>query len=169
MGPERLGWAGLTSRRARGWSPVSPRPLVCPSPRPGWASSLSYSSCVLVVTKKVGGGGLAQMGPYLLGVEAAGGTEVLVHKACSVSPTAGLPFCPARSLSSTISEIPHMGPPTTAPQPGASPGWGCPRWDRQGPPGQQSKRELGRGLGSGFKARGGWGAAAGPEPCLGRH
>lgn len=78
---------------------------------------------MLVVARKVGGGrALHQMvcaKPYLLGVgrRAAGDTEALLHKACSVSPGScaseigRLPSCPTEASHPQVQK-PHMpGPP----------------------------------------------------------
>lgn len=172
-----LGWLGLQASSGVG-SPVpqaSPLPL---HPGPGLGVfSLTQSSCMLVVARKVGGGrALHQMvcaKPYLLGVgrRAAGDTEALLHKACSVSPgqlhlrNRPSAVLPHRGLPPTTAEAPHAGapsPPTLArskPRPGmpqVRPSWGH----------QSSSSKKGSQAGTTGPLVSGlcWG----PEPCLGR-
>lgn len=108
-GPGVAGLARLALRQARGWSPCPPG--LSPPPPQAWAGrpSLTQSSCVLVVVRKVGGGRAGPDGVYeALSVGsggAGGGMEVLFHKACSVSPGSWA------SGIGLAAFLPHQGPP----------------------------------------------------------
>lgn len=176
----RSGWVRLAwpSGKLGGGLPCLPGLSPPPPPRPGLGVfSLTQSSCMLVVARKVGGSrALHQMvcaKPYLLGVgrHAGGDTEALLHKACSVSPGQ------LRLRNRPSAVLPHRGlPPTTAEAPHArtpSPPTLARNKPRPGMPQVRSSRghqssSFKKGSQAGTTGPLASGLCWGPEPCLGR-